>query len=372
MSSLRRRSFVNLTTSASFAVPDPVRVQALTQPTLVSSRRQRRTTTAALETSSASSVTLGKTIRRRRSEEADREPEPEQEVSLGEAAMSRCSGGYGCSGGGSGSPVPVAQLRIKLIDFSSSCYTGQKCFSYIQSRYYRAPEVILGAPYDERIDMWSTGCVLAELLLGMPLLAGCNEHHQLALVEGMIGPLPVSMLTQGSNTSWYYHYELPSAAGCDAAVGAVAEVGAAEAAAVPSGGRYVLLSREEYFAQQQSEPQPYTRLFTYDALQTLIRHCPLSVEERRMSRGMNPYAEMATTPTGDGVAEDFMMMMGGAKDEVMAAIRSELIHQRFLFYDLLCGLLQTDPANRLTATQALQHPFFCKALSYTAQFRLDA
>jgi serine/threonine protein kinase len=42
------------------------------------------------------------------------------------------------------------------------------------SRYYRAPEIILGTPYDEKIDMWSVGCVLAELYLGKPLFVGEN------------------------------------------------------------------------------------------------------------------------------------------------------------------------------------------------------
>ena len=49
---------------------------------------------------------------------------------------------------------------IKLIDFGSSSYSGSCIFSYIQSRYYRAPEVILGLPYNASIDLWSVGCVL--------------------------------------------------------------------------------------------------------------------------------------------------------------------------------------------------------------------
>lgn len=49
---------------------------------------------------------------------------------------------------------------IKLIDFGSSSHMGSCFFSYIQSRYYRAPEVILGLPYSSSIDMWSVACVL--------------------------------------------------------------------------------------------------------------------------------------------------------------------------------------------------------------------
>ncbi|CAB4058041.1 DYRK2_3_4 [Lepeophtheirus salmonis] len=59
---------------------------------------------------------------------------------------------------------------IKVIDFGSSCYEQQRVYTYIQSRFYRAPEVILGAKYGTPIDMWSLGCILAELLTGYPLL----------------------------------------------------------------------------------------------------------------------------------------------------------------------------------------------------------
>jgi serine/threonine protein kinase len=53
---------------------------------------------------------------------------------------------------------------------------------YIQSRFYRAPEVILGAQYGFEIDMWSFGCLLAELYLGEPIFAGKDEAEQLALI----------------------------------------------------------------------------------------------------------------------------------------------------------------------------------------------
>lgn len=46
---------------------------------------------------------------------------------------------------------------IKVIDFGSSCYSHRKVYTYIQSRFYRSPEVILGLPYGTPIDMWSLG-----------------------------------------------------------------------------------------------------------------------------------------------------------------------------------------------------------------------
>jgi hypothetical protein len=49
--------------------------------------------------------------------------------------------------------------NIKLIDFGSACFEGQTVYSYIQSRFYRSPEVLLGVPYNRAIDLWSLGCI---------------------------------------------------------------------------------------------------------------------------------------------------------------------------------------------------------------------
>ena len=64
---------------------------------------------------------------------------------------------------------------IKVIDFGSSCRDTKTMYTYIQSRYYRAPEVILGVKYTVAIDMWSLGCTLMEMHTGEPLFGGQNE-----------------------------------------------------------------------------------------------------------------------------------------------------------------------------------------------------
>ena len=53
---------------------------------------------------------------------------------------------------------------IKIIDFGSSTFIDEKVYTYIQSRFYRAPEIMLGIPYSPAIDMWSIGCIFAELM----------------------------------------------------------------------------------------------------------------------------------------------------------------------------------------------------------------
>ena len=54
-------------------------------------------------------------------------------------------------------PHPPHLSLFQVIDFGSSCYEHQRVYTYIQSRFYRAPEVILGAKYGMPIDMWSLG-----------------------------------------------------------------------------------------------------------------------------------------------------------------------------------------------------------------------
>lgn len=56
-----------------------------------------------------------------------------------------------------------------------SILSFSQIYQYIQSRFYRSPEVLLGMPYDLAIDMWSLGCILVEMHTGEPLFSGSNE-----------------------------------------------------------------------------------------------------------------------------------------------------------------------------------------------------
>ena len=76
---------------------------------------------------------------------------------------------------------------IKVIDFGSSCFEHEKVYTYIQSRFYRSPEVILGMNYHTAIDIWSLGCIIAELYTGYPLFPGENEQEQLACIMEVLG-----------------------------------------------------------------------------------------------------------------------------------------------------------------------------------------
>ncbi|XP_027790614.1 dual specificity tyrosine-phosphorylation-regulated kinase 3 isoform X1 [Marmota flaviventris] len=91
----------------------------------------------------------------------------------------------------------------KVIDFGSSCFEYQKLYTYIQSRFYRAPEIILGCRYSTPIDIWSFGCILAELLTGQPLFPGEDEGDQLACMMELLGMPPPKLLEQSKRAKYF-------------------------------------------------------------------------------------------------------------------------------------------------------------------------
>jgi dual specificity protein kinase YAK1 len=88
----------------------------------------------------------------------------------------------------------LSSPQIKLIDFGSACFEQQTVYTYIQSRFYRSPEVIIGSSYTAAIDMWSFGCIALELYLGLPIFPGNSEYNQLVRIIEMLGMLPDYMI----------------------------------------------------------------------------------------------------------------------------------------------------------------------------------
>ncbi|KAK8866494.1 hypothetical protein M9Y10_009458 [Tritrichomonas musculus] len=95
-------------------------------------------------------------------------------------------------------------LAIKLIDFGCCCHANHTLFTYIQSRFYRAPEVILGLEYGLPIDIWSIGCVIYELITGRPLFGGENENEQMSLYISVLGPPPDSLLKKATRKEHFF------------------------------------------------------------------------------------------------------------------------------------------------------------------------
>lgn len=93
---------------------------------------------------------------------------------------------------------------IKVIDFGSSCKSDRQMYQYIQSRFYRSPEVILGRPYSVAIDMWSLGCILVEMHTGEPLFSGTDEHDQMIRLVAVRGMPPEEILDGSTKTHKFF------------------------------------------------------------------------------------------------------------------------------------------------------------------------
>ncbi|KAJ3045310.1 Dual specificity tyrosine-phosphorylation-regulated kinase, partial [Rhizophlyctis rosea] len=94
--------------------------------------------------------------------------------------------------------------NIKVIDFGSSCLEEEKVYTYVQSRFYRSPEVILGISYTVAIDMWSVGCILAELFTGYPIFPGENEQEQLACIMEVKGVPEMGFVERGNRRKLFF------------------------------------------------------------------------------------------------------------------------------------------------------------------------
>ncbi|XP_024357303.1 dual specificity protein kinase YAK1 homolog isoform X2 [Physcomitrium patens] len=205
--------------------------------------------------------------------------------------------------------ILLSSLRtaeIKLIDFGSACMEDHTVYSYIQSRFYRSPEVVLGHPYSTAIDMWSLGCVAAELFLGLPLFPGQCAYDLLRFIIEKLGKQPPDhILQKAKNTNKYFKL--------------------ISAAPHPESGHtsgnasvYQFLTPEENEAREKSKPAIGKRYIS-GTLEKMIMTYP---------------------------------MKSAQKEEVEREKFS-----RKVFVDFLKGLIEVDPFKRWTPYEASQHPF---------------
>jgi len=90
---------------------------------------------------------------------------------------------------------------IKIIDFGASCENFESGFTYIQSRAYRAPEVVLGIPYSHPIDMWAVGCILFEIIMDQQLFYPYDENQLMEEYYVTLGEIPQAMLDKSQKYS---------------------------------------------------------------------------------------------------------------------------------------------------------------------------
>ena len=193
---------------------------------------------------------------------------------------------------------------VKVIDFGSSCMEHETVYSYVQSRFYRSPEVVLYYPYDSAIDMWSLGCIAAELYLGLPLFPAESERDLLSRMIEILGPFPVPMLEASRRLRRYFR-RVPHrriAANGDVIYDDV----------------YHLLTEAEFQEQNQETAPTAKRYFEYSSLRDII--------------------------------QQFKLRSGSRSPEDTRC-----------FLDFLLGLLKMDPQKRWNAEQAAAHPFITGA-----------
>ena len=189
---------------------------------------------------------------------------------------------------------------IKVIDYGSACHEHQTVYTYIQSRFYRSPEIILGLPYTSSIDMWSVGCIAAELFLGLPIFPGCSNYDQISRIVESLGLPPHHMLEMGKDSLTYFD-KFPNQ---------------------PPGRGYALKTRERYsFETGRNEPVP-KKYFSITTFPQIILNYPI-----RSSKEISPVEREA-----------------------------EMANRR-CFADFVGGLLNLNPLERWNPYQAMQHPF---------------
>ncbi|KAH0786472.1 CMGC family protein kinase [Histomonas meleagridis] len=148
--------------------------------------------------------------------------------------------------------------QVKLIDYGSSQFSSLSNHFYIQSRYYRAPEVILELSYSYPIDTWSFGCLLFELFTGIPLFPGQDEYQMLLFFIKFRGMFPEMMLQSSPR---YTEFFTPD--------GQLKEV-------------------DQYYMEKDLVPIPIPRIFQYDNITEIVLNYKNGIgntqEERKEER----------------------------------------------------------------------------------------
>lgn len=188
--------------------------------------------------------------------------------------------------------------KLKIIDFGSSFKSGSPFFDKVQTLHYRAPEVIIGAPFDLEIDMWSFGCLVAELYIGLPLFHGASDYEQLHRIIGACGMPTPTMVHQGKHHAKYFSFGKHG---------------------------HLALKTPEQFARDNKcfvEPQKF----------------------------WHPVKEFS----------DFEAFYESSKVRETAQPQEKLEVE--MFVDFLEKVLRVVPKERMTATEALRHPFIANDL----------
>ena len=234
--------------------------------------------------------------------------------------------------------------KVKIIDFGSACFEGHTAHTYIQSRFYRCPEVIIGLPYDSGIDMWSLGCVAAELFLGLPILPGCHEHDQLGRIQEMIAGIPDWMLEQGSKSTKYYVKYRPNVTPNPERASPMQATGGSNRTPSPW--------TPATSASPSALPLPQWRLKTQPEYIASLSQNDISKKGGLAKLEKQPGHRYFKSQKLVDIVASHAQSRSGENRELLSA-----------FTHFLYGLLEPDPWKRFTALQVVQHPFLTGNLS---------
>jgi len=211
-------------------------------------------------------------------------------------------------------------FQVKLVDFGSACFQNRTVYQYIQSRFYRSPEVFLGMPYGMPIDMWSLGCVAAELFLGLPIFPGSSEYDLLSRICETIGTPPADMLGRAPNTNKFFTRVDVGFNDSSSSLASTSDE--------TSSSKYKLMSLREFEARTGKRTAMGKKYFKYTEFSDIIASIP--------------YKASTLDPSDEEAVEEE---------------KRQRMVERSSFYDLLTGMMEIDPSQRWTPSQALQHPF---------------
>ncbi|XP_071024457.1 dual specificity protein kinase CLK4b isoform X3 [Oncorhynchus clarkii lewisi] len=102
----------------------------------------------------------------------------------------------------------LKNLDVKVVDFGNATFDHEHHTSVVSTRNYRAPEVILELGWNQSCDVWSLGCILLEYYLGLTLFQTHDSKEHLAMMERVLGPIPVHLLQKTKKRRYVHHDRL--------------------------------------------------------------------------------------------------------------------------------------------------------------------
>ena len=183
----------------------------------------------------------------------------------------------------------MKSINVKLIDLGSCCESNTPYSCPIQTIHYRSPEIILQYPINSKIDIWSVGCVAAELMFGIPIFICENEDELIYLINLRISNFPKHLIENSTIKLNYFNENNE------------------------------IFSKSEFFKKNYK-----FNIKNYFQNDTLIDNVitypyPLNISLESLKKKKN---------------------------------------ERTIFLDLLQKMLLIDPNERISAKDALNHPFF--------------